>query len=450
MSVNCAYKYRLEVNDKQKELLFSHIFSHNQTWNILLNEKIKEFEKNSFNKKEYLNITTNNIEDFKYEKLSSVQQDNLVKEILHNRKLNFNTKVTQQCRMNLNEEWYKTLKKLKENNYQYKKTNINLNNKQLSFKPKTILDMIGMLQFKSSKDFNNQSFQTTKEQYSIKDSNNKRYKILKLFRNEFKIRWSRDFPENCDYKTITISYKNGNFYVSFNISYENNSTFNNKNIPENTNKIGMDINIDNLDLGNKDFHKKISLLSIKNDNLEKKYKQKLKVLNRKQSRRIEKCKENKTKLGKNFYKTQKQINKIKEKNSNKKLYNLHQIVNEIINLIKENKCNHLIMENLNVKQMTSKKNVIKKIGKKKSKSMKKNILHISFGIFKDILKYKCANNEIYLSEIEPHYTSKSCSCCNTINNDLNITQRMFKCNECGTEIDRDYNSVLNILNKVPL
>ena len=105
----------------------------------------------------------------------------------------------------------------------------------------------------------------------------------------------------------------------------------------------------------------------------KKYKQKLKVLNRKQSRRIEKCKENKTKLGKNFYKTQKQINKIKEKNSNKKLYNLHQIVNEIINLIKENKCNHLIMENLNVKQMTSKKNVIKKIGKKKSKSMKKNM-----------------------------------------------------------------------------
>jgi hypothetical protein len=98
------------------------------------------------------------------------------------------------------------------------------------------MDMIGMLQFKSSKDFNNQSFQTTKEQYSIKDSNNKRYKILKLFRNEFKIRWSRDFPENCDYKTITISYKNGNFYVSFNISYENNSTFNNKNIPENTNK----------------------------------------------------------------------------------------------------------------------------------------------------------------------------------------------------------------------
>ena len=159
-----------------------------------------------------------------------------------------------------------------------------------------------MLQFKSSKDFNNQSFQTTKEQYTLFDSKNKKYKSLKLFRNEFKIRWSRDFPKNCEYKTITISYKNGNFYISFNISYENNSTFNNKNIPINTNQIGMDINIDNIDLGNKTFHKKILLLSIKNDNLEKKYKQKLKMLNRKQSRREEISKENKTKLGKNFYK----------------------------------------------------------------------------------------------------------------------------------------------------
>ena len=449
MIVNCAYKYKLEVTKNQKQLLFSHIFSHNQTWNILLNEKIKELEINKKNKEEYLK-QFNDIKSFSYEKLTSVQQDNLVKNILHNRKLNFNTKVTQQCRMNLNEEWYKTLKKLKENNYQYKKTNINLNNKQLSFKPKTILDMIGVLQFKSSKDFNNQSFQTTKEQYTLFDSQNKRYKILKLFRNEFKIRWSRDFPQNCEYKTITISYKNGHFYVSFNISYEKNSMFNKDYIPINSKKIGMDINIDNIDLGNKSFHKKISLLSIKNDNLEKKYKQKLKRLNRKQSRRIEISKKTKRKLGKNFYKTQKIINKIKEKNSNKKLHNLHQIVNETINLIKEKKCNHLIIENLNVKQMTSKNNINKTIGKKNSKSMKKNILHISFGIFKDILKYKCANNEIYLSEIEPHYTSKSCSCCNTINNKLNITNRIFKCNECGTELDRDYNSVLNILSKVPL
>ncbi len=310
-----------------------------------------------------------------------------------------------------------------------------------------MLDLKDMLQFKSSKDFNNQSFKITKTSYTILDTDNKKFKILRLFRNEFKIRWCRNFPKNSDSKTITISYKNGHFYVSFNISYENNSSFDNSLIPENTNKIGLDININNLDLGNKDFNKKISLLSIKNDNLEKKYKQKLKMLNRKQSRRVEISKENKTKLGKNFYKTQKKINKIKEKNSNKKLYNFHKVVNEIINLIKEKQCNHLIMENLNVKKMTSKKNVIKKIGKKKSKSMKKNILHISFGIFKDILKYKCANNEIYLSEIEPHYTSKSCSYCNTINNDLDITQRIFKCNECGTEIDRDYNSVLNIIEK---
>ena len=58
---NRGYKYRLETTKLQKQLLFSHIFSHNQTWNILLNEKIKEFEQNSLNKKEFLNITTNKL-----------------------------------------------------------------------------------------------------------------------------------------------------------------------------------------------------------------------------------------------------------------------------------------------------------------------------------------------------------------------------------------------------
>ncbi len=51
---NRGYKYRLKTTKLQKQLLFSHIFSHNQTWNILLNEKIKEFEKNSLNKRFFI------------------------------------------------------------------------------------------------------------------------------------------------------------------------------------------------------------------------------------------------------------------------------------------------------------------------------------------------------------------------------------------------------------
>ena len=77
--------------------------------------------------------------------------------------------------------------------------------------------------------------------------------------------------------------------------------------------------------------------------------------------------------------------------------------------------------------------------------MKKNILQISLGLFIQILKYKCAENEIYLEEVLPELTTQTCNNCGTINK-LSITNRIYNC-ECGYKNPRDYNSVLNILDK---
>ena len=81
---------------------------------------------------------------------------------------------------------------------------------------------IGMLKFKDSKNFNNQGFKTTKEQFSILDSSSKKFKVLRLFRQSFKIRWTRNVPVNSEIKTLNLSFKDNQFYVSFNISYESN------------------------------------------------------------------------------------------------------------------------------------------------------------------------------------------------------------------------------------
>ena len=105
------------------------------------------------------------------------------------------------------------------------------------------------------------------------------------------------------------------------------------------------------------------------------------------------------------------------------------------------------MENLNVKQMTSKDNINKMIGKSRSKTMKKNILQISFHMFKQILTYKCAMNGVYVSLVDPKNTSKSCSCCGNIDNQLNITKRVYECKECGLKIKRDHNSCINMINR---
>ena len=254
MIINLAYKYRLKVSKSQKQLLLNHIFAHNQAWNILLNESNKQFEANKLRVEQSLEPIF----------LSSVDQDNLVKRILRDRNLKFNTKVVQQTRVNFNKAFKQTIKNIKSKSGD------------------------GMLKFKQSKNFNNQAIETTKEQYKILDLNDK-WKILRLFNESFKIRWTRDFPLNSEVSSLTISFKDNHFYVSLNLSYDDNSSFTNihstngiglhnptkseqarlvrKSIPNDVKSIGMDINIDSIDLGNQDFHKVFNIKDIKLNNL---------------------------------------------------------------------------------------------------------------------------------------------------------------------------------------
>jgi putative transposase len=140
---------------------------------------------------------------------------------------------------------------------------------------------------------------------------------------------------------------------------------------------------------------------------------------------------------------------LNDKISNKRDFNLHQLINELIIFLKDKKINHLVVEDLDVKSMTSKENINRFLGKSKTKSMRKNILDISFGKMINIIRYKCAMNHIYLSSVNPKNTSKMCSngSCNSINDNLNLSDRIFRCPNCNLNIDRDYNSALNIEQK---
>ena len=41
-------------------------------------------------------------------------------------------------------------------------------------------------------------------------------------------------------------------------------------------------------------------------------------------------------------------------------------------------------------------------------------------------------------------SSKTCSCCGNIKSDLKLSDRTYKCDGCGIELDRDYNASLNL------
>ena len=109
--------------------------------------------------------------------------------------------------------------------------------------------------------------------------------------------------------------------------------------------------------------------------------------------------------------------------------------------------NHIVVENLDIKQMTSKENIIEVMGKARSKSMRKNILALAPGQLYSILEYKCAFRELYFSKVDPKNTSKACSSCGSIKQALTLKDRVYNCDNCGISMDRDYNACLNILSR---
>ena len=60
------------------------------------------------------------------------------------------------------------------------------------------------------------------------------------------------------------------------------------------------------------------------------------------------------------------------------------------------------------------------------------------------LKYKC-NNFI---EVDRHYpSSKTCSNCGAIKDDLGLGERAYRCRSCGMSLDRDLNASINLRNE---
>ena len=117
--------------------------------------------------------------------------------------------------------------------------------------------------------------------------------------------------------------------------------------------------------------------------------------------------------------------------SNIRLNHIYQSINIIL---KENP-NRVVMEDLNISGMM------------KNKHLSKKIQEQCFHKFIQIMKYKCEWNGIKFIQADRFYpSSKTCSCCGNIKHDLKLKDRVYKCDKCGLEIDRDLNASINLMN----
>ena len=166
----------------------------------------------------------------------------------------------------------------------------------------------------------------------------------------------------------------------------------------------------------------------------KKIKKKLKRTQRKISRSIEYSKTNKLKL-------------IDLKNFNKKKLKLQRLFyrldcirndynNKIVNEITRTKLKYITIEDLKVSNMM------------KNRHLSKAIQEQNFYAIRTKFINKCKERNIELRIVDTFYpSSKTCSSCGSIKKDLKLHTRIYKCSNCGLEIDRDYNASINILRK---
>ena len=186
-----------------------------------------------------------------------------------------------------------------------------------------------------------------------------------------------------------------------------------------------------IDLGLKDFAVVSNGKTYKNINKSAKLKKLEKKLVREQrslSRKYENLKKGGSTQKRNIQKQRLKIQKLHHRIDNIRTDYINKIIAEIV----KTKPSYITIEDLNVSGMMKNRHLSKAVASQK------------FYEFKTKLEAKCKENGIELRVVDRWFpSSKTCHCCKSIKKDLNLSDRVFRC-DCGYIEDRDFNAALNL------
>lgn len=148
-------------------------------------------------------------------------------------------------------------------------------------------------------------------------------------------------------------------------------------------------------------------------------------------KRLQKSLSRKQNKSNNKEKVRIKLAKLNNKINHQKEYYLHYVVNQ---LLRDNQT--IVMEDLNVKGML------------KNHKFAGAIQDMSWNRFKQILTYKAewyGREIVMISRWFP--SSKLCHKCGHKKEDLKLSDRLWTCQSCGAQLDRDHNASINIKNE---
>ena len=230
-------------------------------------------------------------------------------------------------------------------------------------------------------------------------------------------------PTNSKVMSGTVSMQAGRYYVSVLVDEDCQTVTQNNNAG-----IGID-------LGIKEFVVMSDGNSKKNINKTTQVKKLEKSLKREQrclSRKYETKKKGKaTTSAKNIEKQKLKVQKLHQRLTNIRKDYINQIVSELV----KTKPKHITIEDLNIKGMM------------KNRHLSKAVAQQNFYYFRVQLASKCKQYGIELRVVARWYpSSKTCTCCGYIKKDLKLSDRVYICDACGFEMDRDLNAAINLVN----
>lgn len=136
----------------------------------------------------------------------------------------------------------------------------------------------------------------------------------------------------------------------------------------------------------------------------------------------------KEKNGKNYQKSMRKIQKLHVKIKHQRHDYLQKLSTELVS-----RYDVIVVEDINLRAMGG------------CLSLGKNLHDNGFGLFREMLAYKLWKKGSCLVRIDRMYpSSKTCSVCGAVKQDLKLSDRIYICPECGCFIDRDYNAAVNI------
>ena len=273
------------------------------------------------------------------------------------------------------------------------------------------------------------SFYMDTDKIQFTDKTVKLEKItLSRKKNKQKLNWIRlaernKIPIDGKYINPRITFDGINWWISVGIQYADNAE------PPVNDGVGIDLGIKDLAICS-DIDK-----PYKNINKTQKIR-KLKKKKRRLQRQISKkyliskkgdsyCKTS------NIIKAEKKLLKLNHQLTDIRHDYLHQTTTEIIN----RKPKFIVLEDLNVKGMM------------KNKQLSEVVAEQCFYEFYRQIEYKSLWNNIKFIIADRFYaSSKICSCCGAVKKDLKLSDRIYKCDNCNTVIDRDKNASINLYN----